>query len=131
VLARRGATFDAGASRDPDGDRLSFSWTFGDGTDPVTTDENSTIHVFLSPGAYTVLLTVSDGNATNTSLRTVQVGNAPAGAGPQTSIWPVMAVGLVILIAVVGGVYFAAVRKEPEKVEKYRRSSGAGRKKNE
>lgn len=43
---------------DPDGDKLTFSWDFGDGT----TDEGEALHhVFQSTGSFDVRLTVSDG----------------------------------------------------------------------
>lgn len=48
-------------SSDADGDSLSYSWDFGDGSAPVTV-ENPT-HQYAADGTYTVVLTVSDGNA--------------------------------------------------------------------
>ncbi|KZN44830.1 cellulose binding domain-containing protein [Pseudoalteromonas luteoviolacea] len=50
--------FDGRGSSDQDGDALTFSWDFGDGT---TSNESSPSHVFDEEGAFSVKLTVSDG----------------------------------------------------------------------
>ena len=52
-------TFDGSASSDPDGDALSFEWDFGDGS-PVANDHGSTSHIYVTPGSYTAVLTVTD-----------------------------------------------------------------------
>jgi PKD repeat protein len=44
---------------DPDGDDLSYSWDFDDGTAPST--QHTPIHTFALPGTYSVKLTVTDG----------------------------------------------------------------------
>jgi chitodextrinase len=49
--------FGATAS-DPDGDRLSFSWDFGDGT---SDSGEALFHVFYGSGSFDVKLTVTDG----------------------------------------------------------------------
>lgn len=46
-------------SSDPDNDKLSYSWDFGDGT---TAAEAQVKHTYNSPGKYTVKLQVSDGS---------------------------------------------------------------------
>jgi glucose/arabinose dehydrogenase len=52
-------SFNAAASSDPDGDALSYSWNFGDGT---PTGAGVTVnHVYQNAGQYTAILTVSDG----------------------------------------------------------------------
>jgi len=52
-------SYSATAS-DPDGDTLTYSWNFGDGSAPQT--GNPVSHTFDDVGAYTVTVTVSDGN---------------------------------------------------------------------
>jgi type 1 glutamine amidotransferase len=69
--------FDASDSTDPDGDRLTYAWTFGDGG---TSTEASPTHTYQADGRYTAKVTATDpagslGNATVV----VTVGNtAPA-----------------------------------------------------
>lgn len=53
--------FDASASNDPDGDKLSYSWDFGDGT---TARGVKVTHVYTEPGIYKVILYVDDGSGT-------------------------------------------------------------------
>ena len=49
--------FDGSASADPNGDRLEYSWNFGDGS---TGNGVSPSHAYAGTGNYTVTLTVSD-----------------------------------------------------------------------
>ena len=51
-------TFSSAGSVDPDGDPLTFSWTFGDG---ATSTEANPQHSFQSAGVFPVRLTVADG----------------------------------------------------------------------
>jgi large repetitive protein len=70
--------FDASSSTDPDGDRLTYSWDFGDGQkgDGVKVD-----HAYQKPGIYNVILTVDDNSGTECSKSTasfrVDVNVAP------------------------------------------------------
>lgn len=52
------ATFDGSGSYDPDGDPITYSWDFGDGT---TGTGVMPTHTYASAGYYDVCLTVNDG----------------------------------------------------------------------
>lgn len=53
-----GTTFASSASLDPDGDPLTWSWTFGDGG---TANTASPYHLYGTAGAFDAILTASDG----------------------------------------------------------------------
>ncbi|MCY3018684.1 MAG: Ig-like domain-containing protein [Planctomycetota bacterium] len=60
---------------DPDGDALSYSWDFGDGT---TSSEQSPTHAYAAAGVYTATVTVTDSaGATGSASVTIQVSKAP------------------------------------------------------
>jgi PKD repeat protein len=50
--------FDGSASSDPDGFIASYSWDFGDGS--ATGSGVGPVHIYTTPGNYTVVLTVTD-----------------------------------------------------------------------
>jgi parallel beta-helix repeat protein len=52
--------FTATGSLDPDGDPLSYSWDFGDGSSAAAGFR--ALHTYTAPGTYAVTLTVSDGS---------------------------------------------------------------------
>jgi len=68
--------FDGAGSSDPDGTIASYTWSFGDGTMPVTrTGTSYEYHQFTAAGTYTVTLTVTDDDgATNSTTQAVAVG---------------------------------------------------------
>jgi PKD repeat protein len=58
-------TFDGTASSDPDGDRLEYTWDFGDG---ATATGAKVTHAYSAPGNYKVMLKVDDGQGTDCSV---------------------------------------------------------------
>jgi PKD repeat protein len=71
--------FDATASSDPDGDPLTFAWTFGDGgsaTGPTPT------HTYAAAGRYQIILNVSDGRVTVQYFTIADVANRRPVANP-------------------------------------------------
>jgi hypothetical protein len=79
-------TFDGSGSSDPDGDPLTYTWDFGDGSQasgPTAT------HVYADNGSYLASLIVSDGANTvrSTAVITVQnVAPTAAVAGPADAV---------------------------------------------
>ncbi len=71
---------DGTASNDPDGDTLTYSWDFGDGSATSTNPKPS--HIYTQAGTYTISLTVSDGRggsqtATTTAALTAVADRVP------------------------------------------------------
>ena len=67
-------SFDASASRDPDGNVTSYKWDFDDGTPIVAEADPITTHVYASAGTYFVTLTVIDNQSlTDIATDTVTV----------------------------------------------------------
>src|ERR687886_1584567 len=67
-------TLDGGASSDPDGDALTYKWSFGDGSSSTLA---ATTHKYADNGTYTATLLVKDPyGATATATATVEIANA-------------------------------------------------------
>jgi PKD repeat protein len=69
-------TFNGSGSNDPDDDPLTYQWTFGDGSAPVSGGEQvvQVTHAYSAPGQFLVRLTVRDpSNAVAEATRAVRV----------------------------------------------------------
>jgi glucose/arabinose dehydrogenase len=67
--------FSSAGSSDPEGQSLTYSWDFGDGTTSTAANPSHTYNV---AGPYTVRLTVSDGvNSTISTPISIEVGSPP------------------------------------------------------
>jgi hypothetical protein len=73
-------TFDASSSTDPDGNVVSYAWSFGDGQ-TETDSTNHTTHDYATDGSYSVTLTVTDDDAGTANVtHTVHLDVAPPAA---------------------------------------------------
>ncbi len=73
-------TFDGSRSADPNGDRLNYSWSFGDSA--TGSDVNPT-HTYTAAGNYTVTLTVDDGQLGSEPVTTTaEIAIPPANRAP-------------------------------------------------
>ena len=71
---QRDCTFDGTGSNDPDGQIVSYLWSFGDGE---TADTDSPSHSYTANGSYQVKLTVTDNRGDSVSItKTVAVSLA-------------------------------------------------------
>ncbi len=77
-LAPATVQFSSGASSDPYGGPLTFSWNFGDGS-PVSTAANPS-HTYSTNGTYAATLTVSNGAQSSNASTQVIVGRSPPSA---------------------------------------------------
>jgi PKD repeat protein len=69
-FAQSPIALDGTASVDPDGDPITFSWSFGDGT---TGSGPTPSHVYTQTGLFGVAVVVSDGTASDIGTTTVSV----------------------------------------------------------
>ncbi len=77
-------TFSGEGSSDPESDKLTYQWTFGDGKLPETTNTPTVQHTYSANGSYTAQLVVQDvkGNKSQPDTLRIDVGNTP----PQPTI---------------------------------------------
>jgi MYXO-CTERM domain-containing protein len=76
-------SFSGAASRDPDGDALTFAWAFGDGT---SGDGVSPVHAYTTAGTYEVALTVSDGEFVSEAVTSATITD-PVAAGDPAELY--------------------------------------------
>jgi PKD repeat protein len=79
-------TFNGSGSTDPEGDTLSYSWDFGDGS---TATGVAPTHAYVTVGTFMVTLTVNDGATSSipaTASVTISNRNPSADAGPDQTI---------------------------------------------
>ncbi|TLZ95913.1 MAG: PKD domain-containing protein [Methanobacteriota archaeon] len=84
-VAGQPTTLSAIAS-DPEGGSLSFTWDFGDGTNPATTMTNSVLHTFASPGTYSVQVRVADSEWPVCASTTATISPAAADLPPVATL---------------------------------------------
>ena len=96
--------FSADGSEDRDGDSLTYTWDFGDGS---TSSELFATHKYKDPGLYVATLTVSDGYEESTARITVYVEEQAATPGFSGAY---ALVG--ILVAVLVAIGLSRVRKQ-------------------
>jgi DNA/RNA endonuclease G (NUC1) len=75
ALENESITMSAAGSSDPDGDVLTYEWTFGDGT---TASGATVAHAYRRGGRYTVTLTVTDTRGLKTVATTTATILTPA-----------------------------------------------------
>ena len=71
----------AGRVSDPDGDAVTLSWAFGDGTTAIGV---SPTHTYTTPGSYTVALTATDEHGAGTATFDTLTVGSPGGATSPT-----------------------------------------------
>jgi peptide/nickel transport system substrate-binding protein len=71
---------------DPEGGATTYTWDFGDGTNPATTSTNSVAHTFASPGTYSVKVRVADSEWPVCASTTATISPAAANLPPVATL---------------------------------------------
>ncbi|MEJ2242682.1 MAG: PKD domain-containing protein, partial [Candidatus Bathyarchaeota archaeon] len=75
IMVNQSVLFDAGSSYDSDGELISYTWSFGDGT---AIEGATTTHSFSNVGVYSIILAVEDNDgASNQKKLTIYVTEEP------------------------------------------------------
>jgi PKD repeat protein len=89
-LAGQEVTFNASASRDPDGTIVSYTWNFGDNI-VVTESDPITEHIYGKYGNYTIILTVTDNDGlTATESKPIKVIALPTASFTYEPLAPLV-----------------------------------------
>jgi len=73
--------FSSAGSSDPDGDTLSYLWTFGDG---ATSTAANPEHTYIREGIFTATLAVTDTKGASASASvTIRIGSVPSEVSPR------------------------------------------------
>jgi PKD repeat protein len=75
--------FDGSGSYDPDGDPLTYRWSFGDG---AMASAAMPAHIYAAAGSYVVSLTVNDADYSAPSLTTATIAAPPVNHAPVASV---------------------------------------------
>jgi hypothetical protein len=104
--------FSGNGSSDPDGDRLVYTWDFGDGRSAGGVEAR---HPYRKAGKFTVTLYVDDGIINSTATQLVEI-RAPPAVADYTLMYTVLTA--LVVIAAAAGAYAAARRRRgPPAVE--------------
>lgn len=111
VLTNHTVVFNASGCIDPDGVIMSYQWDFGDGTQGTG---KTPVHVYRSPGRYTVTLTVTDNSGlTNSISQFVVVSEQTPGATTEVVAFSPPYLTILILACIIGALIAVVVFRDP------------------